>query len=110
MTFTSRLTTGQFTTNPLGPNGLPAGNPVALPSATCCTAAGKSVWRRLSPAATAAPVANLQGQGLNAAILDGPPPLKILQEIPEQKSQFGYSPYVGRRPADLVGVIQASDR
>ena len=28
----------------------------------------------------------------NAAILDGPPPLNILQEIPEQKSQFDYSP------------------
>src|SRR5215475_9712662 len=56
LTFTSRLTTGQFTTNPLGPNGLPAGNPVTLPSATCCKAAEKSVWRRLSPAATAASV------------------------------------------------------
>src|SRR6516164_297451 len=56
LTFTSRLTTGQFTMNPLEPNGLPAGNPVALPSATCCKAAGKSVWRRLSPAVTAAAV------------------------------------------------------
>jgi pimeloyl-ACP methyl ester carboxylesterase len=56
LTFTSRLTTGQFTTNPLGPNGVPAGNPVALPSATCCKAAEKSVWRRLSPAVTAASV------------------------------------------------------
>ena len=36
--------------------------------------------------------ANSQRQGLNAAILDGPPPLNILQEIPEQKSQFDYSP------------------
>ena len=36
--------------------------------------------------------ANPQRQGLNAAILDGPPPLNILQEIPEQKSQFDYSP------------------
>jgi hypothetical protein len=35
---------------------------------------------------------NPQRQGLNAAILDGPPPLNILQEIPEQKSQFDYSP------------------
>src|SRR5215467_10316215 len=56
LTLTSRLTTGQFTTNPLGPNGLPAGNPVTLPSATCCKAAEKSVWRRLSPAITAASV------------------------------------------------------
>jgi hypothetical protein len=36
--------------------------------------------------------ANIQRQGLNAALLDGPPPLNILQEIPEQKSQFDYSP------------------
>ena len=36
--------------------------------------------------------ANPQRQGLNAAILDAPPPLNILQEIPEQKSQFDYSP------------------
>ena len=35
---------------------------------------------------------NPQRQGLNAAILDGHPPLNILQEIPEQKSQFDYSP------------------
>jgi hypothetical protein len=35
---------------------------------------------------------NPQRQGLNAAILDGPPPLNILQEIPEQTSQFDYSP------------------
>jgi hypothetical protein len=35
---------------------------------------------------------NPQRQGLNAAIVDGPPPLNILQEIPEQKSQFDYSP------------------
>jgi hypothetical protein len=35
---------------------------------------------------------NPQRQGLNAAILDGPPPLNILQEIPEPKSQFDYSP------------------
>jgi hypothetical protein len=35
---------------------------------------------------------NPQRQGLNAAILDGPPPLNLLQEIPEQKSQFDYSP------------------
>jgi hypothetical protein len=35
---------------------------------------------------------NPQRQGLNAALLDGPPPLNILQEIPETKSQFDYSP------------------
>ena len=35
---------------------------------------------------------NVQRQGLNAALLDGPPPLNILQEIPEIKSQFDYSP------------------
>jgi hypothetical protein len=35
---------------------------------------------------------NTQRQGLNAAILDGPPPLNILKEIPEQTSQFDYSP------------------
>src|SRR5262249_41737204 len=35
---------------------------------------------------------NPQRQGLNAALLDGPPPLNILQEIPEPKSQFDYSP------------------
>jgi hypothetical protein len=35
---------------------------------------------------------NRQRQGLNAAILDGPPPLNILQEIPERTSQFDYSP------------------
>jgi len=36
--------------------------------------------------------ANPQRQGLNAAILDGPPPLNILQEVPEATSQFDYSP------------------
>jgi hypothetical protein len=36
--------------------------------------------------------ANPQRQGLNAAILDGPPPLNILQEIPEPQSRFDYSP------------------
>src|SRR5499427_4193841 len=36
--------------------------------------------------------ANPQRQGLNAAILDGPPPLNLLKEIPEQTSQFDYSP------------------
>jgi hypothetical protein len=36
--------------------------------------------------------ANPQRQGLNAALLDGPPPLNILKEIPEQTSQFDYSP------------------
>jgi hypothetical protein len=35
---------------------------------------------------------NPERQGLNAAILDGPPPLNILQEIPEPTSQFDYSP------------------
>jgi hypothetical protein len=35
---------------------------------------------------------NPQRQGLNAAIIDGPPPLNILKEIPEQTSQFDYSP------------------
>jgi hypothetical protein len=35
---------------------------------------------------------NVQRQGLNAALLDGPPPLNILKEIPEQTSQFDYSP------------------
>jgi hypothetical protein len=34
-------------------------------------------------------------QGLNAAILDGPPPPNILQEIPEPTSQFDYSPLRG---------------
>lgn len=37
-------------------------------------------------------VTNPQRQGLNAAILDGPPPLNILAEIPEPTSQFDYSP------------------
>ena len=32
--------------------------------------------------------ANPQRQGLNAAILDGPPPLNILQEVPERTSRF----------------------
>jgi hypothetical protein len=36
--------------------------------------------------------ANRERQGLNAAILDGPPPLNILQEVPEPSSQFDYSP------------------
>jgi hypothetical protein len=35
---------------------------------------------------------NQQRQGLNAALLDGPPPLNILKEIPEPTSQFDYSP------------------
>ena len=35
---------------------------------------------------------NPQRQGLNAAILDGPPPLNILQEVPEATAQFDYSP------------------
>jgi hypothetical protein len=35
---------------------------------------------------------NPERQGLNAAILDGPPPLNILQEIPEPASKFDYSP------------------
>ena len=37
-------------------------------------------------------VTNPERQGLNAAILDGIPPLNILKEIPEQTSQFDYSP------------------
>ena len=37
-------------------------------------------------------VNNPQRQGLNAAILDGIPPLNILKEIPEPTSQFDYSP------------------
>jgi hypothetical protein len=36
--------------------------------------------------------ANPERQGLNAAILDGPPPLNILQEVPEPSSQLDYSP------------------
>src|SRR5262249_58723165 len=36
--------------------------------------------------------ANPQRQGLNAALLDGPPPLNILKEIPEPTAQFDYSP------------------
>ena len=35
---------------------------------------------------------NPQRQGLNAAVLDGPPPLNILQEVPEPTAQFDYSP------------------
>jgi hypothetical protein len=35
---------------------------------------------------------NPQRQGLNAAILDGPPPLNVLQEVPEPTSRFDYSP------------------
>jgi hypothetical protein len=35
---------------------------------------------------------NIQRQGLNAALLDGPPPLNILKEIPEPTSRFDYSP------------------
>jgi hypothetical protein len=35
---------------------------------------------------------NPQRQGLDAALIDGPPPLNILKEIPEQESQFDYSP------------------
>jgi hypothetical protein len=37
-------------------------------------------------------VDNPERQGLNAAILDGIPPLNILKEIPEPTSQFDYSP------------------
>jgi hypothetical protein len=36
--------------------------------------------------------ANPQRQGLNAVIADGPPPLNILEEVPEPSSQFDYSP------------------
>ena len=35
---------------------------------------------------------NPERQGLNAALLDGPPPLNILKEIPEPTAQFDYSP------------------
>src|SRR5262249_59143883 len=35
--------------------------------------------------------ANPQRQGLNAALLDGPPPLNILKEIPQPPSQFHYT-------------------
>jgi hypothetical protein len=35
---------------------------------------------------------NPQRQGENAAILDGPPPLNILAEVPEPSSRFDYSP------------------
>jgi hypothetical protein len=35
---------------------------------------------------------NPERQGLNAALLDGPPPLNILKEVPEPTSQFDYSP------------------
>lgn len=35
---------------------------------------------------------NPERQGLNAALLDGPPPLNILKEMPEPASQFDYSP------------------
>ena len=48
--------------------------------------------------------ANPQRQGLNAAILDGPPPLNILQEIPEQKSQFDYSPMWDIHQATWTGA------
>ncbi|HEX6454150.1 MAG TPA: hypothetical protein VF060_32405 [Trebonia sp.] len=35
---------------------------------------------------------NPERQGSNAVVADGPPPLNILQEIPEPSSQFDYSP------------------
>jgi hypothetical protein len=35
---------------------------------------------------------NPQRQGLNAALIDGPPPLNNLEQIPERTSQFDYSP------------------
>ena len=50
---------------------------------------------------------NPQRQGLNAAILDGPPPLNILQEIPEQKSQFDYSPMWDIHPATWTDAAVA---
>src|SRR5215469_15689048 len=56
LTLTSRLTTGQLTMKPLGPNWLPAGKPVALPLVTWLKAVEKSVCRTLIPAATAASV------------------------------------------------------
>ena len=61
--FTSRLTTGQFTMNPLGPNELPAGNPVALPSVTCCSAVEKSVWTLGSGRQRQNPTADLRFPG-----------------------------------------------
>jgi len=36
--------------------------------------------------------ANPQRQGLNAAILDGPPPLNLLKEVPHPGALFDYSP------------------
>lgn len=36
---------------------------------------------------------NPQRQGENAAILDGPGPLNILEEVPEPTAQFDYSPF-----------------
>jgi len=51
---------------------------------------------------------NPQRQGLNAAILDGPPPLNILQEIPEQKSQFDYSPMWDVHLATWTGAAMAA--
>jgi hypothetical protein len=42
--------------------------------------------------ATAQVVSQPQRQGLNAVIADGPPPLNILEEVPEPSSQFDYSP------------------
>src|SRR6516165_10622068 len=36
--------------------------------------------------------ANPQRQGLNAAILDGPPPLNMLKEVPHPGALFDYSP------------------
>ena len=50
---------------------------------------------------------NPQRQGLNAAILDGHPPLNILQEIPEQKSQFDYSPMWDIHPATWTDAAVA---
>ena len=50
---------------------------------------------------------NPQRQGLNAAILDGPPPLNIQQEIPEQKSQFDYSPMWDIHPATWTDAAVA---
>jgi hypothetical protein len=52
--------------------------------------------------------ANPERQGLNAAILDGPPPLNILQEIPEPSSQFDYSPMWDVHLATWTGAAVAA--
>lgn len=51
---------------------------------------------------------NPERQGLNAAVLDGPPPLNILQEIPEPTSQFDYSPMWDRHLATWTSAAVAA--